>query len=180
LDVVQHPGCAEQISGEFIHGLIDSPQLNWSGRPYDIVTLFDVLEHLYAPQVAFRNLRELVRDNGLVVIETGNAASAWPQRRGAHHWWYVRLFEHHVFWSRRSLEHIAARFGFRLLIWREQRHKARGAVPLPKMVNQLAQIGLYKVAPAAYPHVAPLLGKYWTQPWSPFARDHFRVVLRKI
>jgi SAM-dependent methyltransferase len=180
LDVVQHPDCAEHISGEFIRGLIDSPLLNWSGRPYDIVTLFDVMEHLHAPQVAFRNLRELVRDNGLVVIETGNAASLWPQRHGAHHWWYVRSLDHHLFWSRQSLEQIAARCGFRLLIWREQRHKARGVTPLPTMINQLAQVGLYRIAPTAYPNVAPLLRKHWTQPWSPLARDHFRVVLRKV
>jgi SAM-dependent methyltransferase len=180
LDVVQHPGCAEQISGEFIRGLLDNPSLQWSGQPYDIVTLFDVLEHLYEPQLAFKNLRELVRDNGLVLIETGNVESDWPQRYGAHHWWYVRLFEHHVFWSRRSLEQLAAQFGFRLLIWRELRHKARTSVPLPQVLNQMAQMGLYRVAPRAYPNIAPLLGKYWTQPWSPFVRDHFRVVLRKL
>jgi len=180
LDVVQHPGCAEQVSGEFIHGLIDSPLLRWSAQPYDIVTLFDVLEHLYSPQAAFENLRRLVRDGGLVLIETGNADSFWPRRYGAHHWWYVRLFEHHVFWNRESLERIAAQFGFRLLTWRQLRHKARTVLPLPKVANQIFQMGLYRTAPGLYPRIAPLLGKYWTQPWSPFARDHFRVVLRKL
>jgi len=180
LDVVQHPGCAEQVDGEFIHGLIDSQLLRWSSQPYDIVTLFDVLEHLYAPQVAFENLRNLVRDNGLVLIETGNANSFWPRHYGAHHWWYVRLFEHHVFWTRESLERIAEQFGFRLLIWRQLRHKARRVLPLPKVLNQLFQMGLYRTAPGLYPRIAPLLGKYWTQPWSPFAPDHFRVVLRKL
>lgn len=180
LDVVRHPHCAERIDGEFIRGLIDDEPLQWSGVPYDLVTLFDVVEHLYAPRKAFRNLRELVRDDGLVVIESGNTDSEWPRRYGVQHWWYVRLFEHHVFWSRRSLEDIAERFGFRLLIWRERRHKARSADRLLDTLNDTAQVALYRLNPRLYPALAPLLGKYWTQPWSPFTRDHFRAVLRKV
>jgi SAM-dependent methyltransferase len=180
LDVVLHPGGASHINGEFIRGLIDSETLRWTGEPYDIVTLFDVVEHLYAPQIAFSNLRELVRDNGLVVIESGNIASDWPQRYGVHHWWYVRLFEHHVFWSRRSIERIAERFGFRLLLWHDLHHKAHTTLPLRQKLNDAAQVALYRLAPRLYPRVAPLIGKYWTQPWSPFTCDHFRVVLRKL
>jgi len=179
LDIVQHPGCAEQVRGEFIRGLIESPSLQWSGEPYDVVTLFDVLEHLYDPHLAFERLRELVRDDGFVIIETGNSDSFWPQRYGANHWWYVRLFEHHLFWSRRSLERFAAHHGFRLLVWREVRHKTRATHSFLHKLNDSAQVSLYKLAPRAYPSIAPLLGKYWTQPWSPFTRDHFRVTLRK-
>lgn len=179
LDVVQHPGSAEHIEGEFIRGLIDGERLTWGRRPYHIVTMFDVLEHLYAPQTAFANLRELVANGGHVVIETGNVESSWPIREGAEHWWYVRLFEHHIFWSRTSLEFIARQFGFRPLIWRDVRHKARSCATLGSNLTDLAQVGLYRLLPSVYPHVAKLLGKYWTQPWSPFTRDHFRVVLRK-
>jgi SAM-dependent methyltransferase len=179
LDVVQHPGCAKHVDGEFIHGLLDGTRLRWSGTPYHVVTLFDVLEHLYSPRAAFAHLRELVRDNGIVIIETGNVDSTWPIRHGAHHWWYVRLFEHHVFWSRRSLEYIADQFDFRLLVWRDVRHKGRASVPLKSKLNDAAQVGLYRLAPRLYPNIAPLFGKYWTQPWSPFTHDHFRVVLRK-
>jgi hypothetical protein len=143
------------------------------------VTCFDVLEHLYAPQLAFRNLRQLVRDDGFVIIETGNVDSEWPVRYGADQWWYVRLFEHHMFWSRAAVEQMAARSGFQLLVWREQRHKARGGASALQTAKDLAQVALYRTAPRAYPKLAPLLGKYWTQPWSPFTRDHFRAVLRK-
>jgi SAM-dependent methyltransferase len=180
LDIVEHPGGARYIDGEFIRGLIDSDSLSWSEKPYDIVTLFDVMEHLYDPQNAFRNLRSLVKDNGLVVMESGNVASEWPVRYGAHHWWYVRLFEHHVFWSRASLQAMAEKFGFRLLIWRELRHKAHGTLPLLRRINDSAQVALYRLNPKLYPKIGPLVGKYWTQPWSPFVADHFRVVLRKL
>jgi SAM-dependent methyltransferase len=180
LDVVQHPGCAEHVEGEFIRGQIDGQSLHWSGQPYDVVTMFDVLEHLYAPAAAFHNLRKLLCNGGLLVIETGNLDSDWPRRFGAHHWWYVRLFEHHVFWSRASLERIAERHGFKLLLWRELRHKARSRIPPWQLLNDSAQVALYRLTPRLYPQIAPLLGKYWTQPWSPWVRDHFRAVLRRL
>jgi hypothetical protein len=66
-----------------------------------------------------------------------------------------------------------------MITWRELRHKARGAQPWQRTLTDLAQLGIYRVARRAYPNVATLFGKYWTQPWSPFVRDHFRVVLRK-
>lgn len=180
LDVVQHPGCAESIEGEFIRGLIDGEHLQWSGDPYDVVTLFDVLEHLYAPRTAFANLRHLVRKGGAVVIETGNVESDWPVRHGSEQWWYVRLFEHHIFWSRRALEHIAKQFGFELLVWRDVRHKGRASKSTLSKVSDIVQMGIYRTSPTLHPRIANALGKYWTQPWSPFTQDHFRVVLRRL
>jgi SAM-dependent methyltransferase len=180
LDVVQHPGCADHIEGEFIRGLIDGERLQWSGRSYDIVTLFDVLEHLYRPRTAFEHLRELVREGGVVVIETGNVESDWPKRDGPEHWWYARLFEHHIFWSRRPLEHIARQLGFQLLTWSDVKHKGRASMSTMSKVRDVVQMGIYRAAPALYPRIAASLGKYWTQPWSPFTQDHFRVVLRRL
>jgi SAM-dependent methyltransferase len=179
LDTVQRAECLERIDGEFIRGRIDGDRLNWSGRPYDIVTMFDVLQYLHSPTAAFQRLRELVRNNGIVIIETGNAESDWPTRYGINHWWYARLIDHHLFWSRRSLERIAEQFGFRLLIWHEVRHKTRAKAPILTKLSAAANVGLYRAARRSYPQLATLLGERPTQPWSPLARDHFRVVLRK-
>jgi len=60
LDVVRFPGLERSLNGEFIDGFLDSPSLSWSGKPYDVVTAFDVIEHLNDPFVAFANLRSLV------------------------------------------------------------------------------------------------------------------------
>lgn len=87
----------QALRGEFIKGLIDNSNLDWSGQQYDVVTMFDVLEHLYEPQSTFKNLAMLVKGGGYVVIETGNIESYIPKRVGANEWWYVHLFEHHIF-----------------------------------------------------------------------------------
>lgn len=153
--------------------------MTWSHEPYDIVTLFDVLEHLYRPQLAFANLRTLVKQGGLVLIETGCAENFWPRYFGVNQWWYVRLIEHHIFWSKQALEKIAAAYGFEIVSWDERRHKSRRHVGLIEVVDDLLELGLYCVAGDSYATIAQLFGKQGNQPWYPFAKDHLRACLRK-
>lgn len=179
LDVVMHPGLDRWVRGEFIRGLADESNLSWSEKPYDVVTMFDVAEHLYRPNQAFANLRRLVRPGGVVMVETGDVCSTWPQRHGAHRWWYACRFEHHVLWSKRSLGDIAARYGFRVLEFRGKRHKERADMPVWRDLVDIVGVALYRLAPGGYGSLTRLAGKYRPQPWSPFTRDHFRVVLRR-
>lgn len=177
LDVVRYPGLDAHLTGERIEGLLDEPLPEWSGRPYDLVTLFDVLEHLYRPRVAFANLQLLVRPGGRLFIETGNSESRWPRRFGIGKWWYVRLLEHHVFWSWQSLARIAGDFGFEIAEWRAVQHKSRRRLLREGLAGELLKTGLYWIARDNYAPIANLFGKHGNQPWSPFARDHFQACL---
>jgi 2-polyprenyl-3-methyl-5-hydroxy-6-metoxy-1,4-benzoquinol methylase len=179
LDVMRYPGIETRLAGEFIEGFLDDPSLNWEGEPYDAVTLLDVLEHLYQPRIAFENLRSLVKRGGLVFIATGNADSFWPRHFGASQWWYVRLIEHHIFWSRRPLERIAAAHGFEIVFWEEVRHRTRRNIFRSAMMAELLKVGLYFVATNYYSEIARIFHGQGNQPWHPFARDHFQACLRK-
>lgn len=180
LDVARRPGLERLLSGEFIHGFLDSPALAWSGRPYDVVTVFDVLEHLNRPFEAFANLRALVRPDGLVIIETGDTDSVWPARYGMRRWWYARLIEHHIFWSRRSLQYCAAGQDMEIVEWQEVPHKSRRQLRKGRIALDLLKTGLYRLMPDSYARFANLFGKEGNQPRSPFATDHFRVCLRRV
>ncbi|HSC93941.1 MAG TPA: class I SAM-dependent methyltransferase [Burkholderiales bacterium] len=179
-DVMRYAGIERHLSGEFMAGFLDAPLPEWSQEPYDVVTLFDVLEHLYEPRAALENLRTLLRVGGLVLIETGNSASFWPRHAGIGQWWYVRLLEHHVFWSRRSLERIAGTHGFRVVGWREVRHKSRRSRPPWKNAVGLLKTGLYVLTGARYATIAGWFGREGNQPWYPFARDHIWACLEKV
>ncbi|MCW5604558.1 MAG: class I SAM-dependent methyltransferase [Burkholderiales bacterium] len=179
LDVMRYPGIDARLKGEFIEGFLDDASLTWSGEPYDVVTLFDVLEHLYRPRLAFENLQSLLKRGGLAFVETGDAASFWPQHFGISQWWYVRLIEHHVFWSRRSLERIAAAHGFEVISWERRRHKSRSSLVRPSLAVDLLKVGLYCVARDRYAALARAFERHGNQPWCPFTRDHFRACLRK-
>lgn len=179
LDVVEHPGLAQWIRGEFIHGLVESDELSWDGQSYDVVGMFDILEHLYNPARAFSNLRALVKPGGFLVAETGNVQSYWPKKFGTHRWWYACLFEHHIFWSKASLERHAGEYGFDLIDFQYKRHKERGEVPLKQDLITVAKTLTYRLNPDLHIKLARVLGKSGMQPWSPFTRDHFRAVLRR-
>jgi SAM-dependent methyltransferase len=180
LDVIRYPGIERHLSGELIEGFLDDPAMTWSGEPYDIVTLFDVLEHLYDPVTAFENLRQLLRPGGKVLIETGNAMSFWPRRIGISEWWYVRLLEHHLFWSRDSVERAADAHGFRVIHWRTVRHKSRRRLlPRGAVVDSLKS-ALYLATNRHYASAARLLGRQGVQPWFPFGEDHFQACLEKV
>jgi SAM-dependent methyltransferase len=176
-DVMHYPGIERHLTGEFIEGFLDDPLPAWSHERYDVVTLFDVLEHLYDPAQAFENLRWLLRDGGLVFIETGDSASFWPSRIGINHWWYARLLEHHVFWQRRSIARIAAAHGFRIVYWREVRHKSRRQLIPQRAVIDAVKAGLYLASRNHYASIAQLIGRQGMQPWYPFAVDHFQACL---
>ncbi len=180
LDIVMYPGLETSIQGEFVHGLADSQDLSWSCEPYDVVTMFDVAEHLYSPSQAFANLQHMVKPGGFIVVETGNAESAWPRKFGVHRWWYACRFEHHNVWSKESFEKLAAEHGFRTVQFRRKRHKERAKMPLWRDLVDTLGIALYYVSPAGYGRLTKLAGKYRPQPWSPYTHDHFRIVLRKV
>ena len=177
LDVARYPGLERALDGEFIEGFLDSPTLSWSGDPYDVVTAFDVIEHLHSPSDAFANLRSLVKPGGVVLIESGDSDSAWPARFGIRRWWYARLIEHHVFWSRQSLSYCAAAQGMQIQQWEEVRHKSRRHMRAAEVVRDLAKTGLYRLIPDGYASVAAVFGKEGNQPQDPFATDHFRASL---
>jgi hypothetical protein len=180
LDVARYPGLDAVLDGEYIGGFLDTPALAWSGEPYDVVTVFDVLEHLNRPFEAFANLRALVKPDGLVLIETGDAESPWPARYGVRRWWYARLIEHHIFWSRRPLERCAFGQDMEIVQWEQVRHKSRDQLGAAAIARDLAKAALYRLMPDGYASVASLLGKEGNQPCSPFAKDHFRVTLRRL
>lgn len=78
---------------------------------FDVITAFDLVEHLYDLQSFMSRVRELLVDGGVLIILTGdnNSLSA---RKCRQHWWYLKAPEHIVFPSRSYFMGVA---GFELL-----------------------------------------------------------------
>lgn len=181
LDIVPHPGLEKHLKGEFINGLIDDERLNWSHQPYDVITAFDVFEHLYNPAAAFRNLHTLLNKDGIVAIETGDISSYWPSKHGANRWWYSNLFEHHVFWQPESLVFHAKRHGFRALSVAVVRHKSWRSRSVLAQLNTALSFGLWRFSPALYRKLNAALGKPAEDviPGSLLGKDHISIILQK-
>jgi SAM-dependent methyltransferase len=90
--------------------------------PFDIVTLFDVLEHLPDPDGALEQCRRRLRPGGLLFLTTPDTGSLAARLLGRH-WHYIDLDEHVALFDRRNLTTVLGRNGFERL---EVRTVSRG------------------------------------------------------
>jgi SAM-dependent methyltransferase len=79
---------------------------------FDVITLFDVIEHVRDPLAWLVRARELLAPGGLLVVETGDAASAWARLLGRR-WYFLDPPQHLWYFTGASLEALLARAGFR-------------------------------------------------------------------
>jgi SAM-dependent methyltransferase len=85
-------------------------------KQYDVITLWDVIEHLRAPADMLTTLYANLKPGGQIFIETGNWEN-W-QRVVNGDKWHVYLLDHHFYFSPSSLGKIVSDAGyqdFRLL-----------------------------------------------------------------
>lgn len=83
---------------------------------YDVVTLWDVIEHLREPVLILEEIRDHLVPGGAVFVETGNYEN-WT-RVVEKDKWSLYLFDHQFYFSPSSLERIVSAAGyvdFRLL-----------------------------------------------------------------
>ncbi|MGQ9919951.1 MAG: class I SAM-dependent methyltransferase [Desulfobacca sp.] len=90
--------------------LADSP---WPGRRFDLVYHRDVLSHFYDPVAEFQLLHDILKENGLLVFETGNLGEVEER-----YLTQVPTFdypEHLFFFGEASLRQLLTQTGFQLL-----------------------------------------------------------------
>ncbi len=80
---------------------------------YDVITAFDLVEHLYDIPCFFRKCKQMLSEGGVLIILTGNIES-FSARFCKSKWWYVSFPEHIVFPSRK---YLVQHSGFSLCEW---------------------------------------------------------------
>jgi len=84
-------------------------------RPYDVVTMFDVIEHLQDPFEGLESARDMLVDNGILVVATIDSTSVTSRLMGKRLEDFRRISEHLFFFSRSNLTSILRRYGFDVL-----------------------------------------------------------------
>jgi 2-polyprenyl-3-methyl-5-hydroxy-6-metoxy-1,4-benzoquinol methylase len=79
---------------------------------FDVITMFDLFEHVKDPMAALRKAHALLKDEGVLVIMTPDIGSFTAKAMGAA--WSHYKPEHIFYYGRRSLELIARQCGFSL------------------------------------------------------------------
>ena len=78
---------------------------------YDIITLWDVIEHLHNPIQQLRIINELLKKEGVLVISTGDISSLSAKISGKK-WHLMTPPQHLQFFSKKSLINAIERSGF--------------------------------------------------------------------
>jgi SAM-dependent methyltransferase len=147
---------------------------------FDVITCFDVLEHIAQPAAFVVSLLSQLREGGALVLSTGDANVFIKQPKPSLNWYFSNP-EHVSFISDEWIEAVLSDSGG----WRvEMRHAflhgktQQGLVPLLK-------IAAFKAAPTAYLRGYTLLKSLFSRqtglfvPGNGFSQDHVCYVIRK-
>jgi SAM-dependent methyltransferase len=92
-------GLSTVFAGSLDHGALPSGA--------DVITLWDVIEHLPDPTAVVRAAHGKLNAGGLLVIRTANFRS-WTCERNPHKWWAFGI-DHRFYFSPRSLRYLLER-----------------------------------------------------------------------
>ena len=81
-------------------------------KTYDVVTMVDIIEHTPLPYKALAKARDILKPSGVLCIVTPDIHSP-AARLAGERWWHYRP-GHLAFFSRRSLDTILKRAGFKI------------------------------------------------------------------
>jgi SAM-dependent methyltransferase len=101
-----------ELGSALLHASLDDPGL--APDSFDLVTLWDVLEHVPDPLATLRRARELLRPGGRLVLETQNVASPAARLLGRR-WQHYKHAEHLYHFDPRTLRRALGQAGFELL-----------------------------------------------------------------
>lgn len=100
---------SERTQGPIWASVRDIPE----GLRFDVVILADVIEHVKNPLDLITTLGDLLADDGIMIITTGDADNFLWNLFGAN-WWYCFYPEHIAFVSKRWFEYLSSVSKFRL------------------------------------------------------------------
>lgn len=77
---------------------------------FDMVCLWDVIEHLPDPKAALGKIRKLLKPDGLLLINLPDIGTWQAKLAGKRFWWILSVHLHHF--TRKSIRDICSRTGF--------------------------------------------------------------------
>jgi len=88
--------------------------VSFEPKTFDVITLFDVIEHLDDPRKAVKRLKRFLKDDGLLMINTGDVGS-WLAKIEGKNWHFFIPPQHFFFFSRRTITMLLEQAGFKVI-----------------------------------------------------------------
>ncbi len=103
---------AQQSGLAVLEGTLDSAALD--GRKYDVITLWDVIEHVADPGAELDRAYELLNPGGIIAVHTMDIESLTARLMGSRWPWLMDMHVH--YFSQRTLNRFLKKSGFEI-IW---------------------------------------------------------------
>jgi 2-polyprenyl-3-methyl-5-hydroxy-6-metoxy-1,4-benzoquinol methylase len=84
------------------------------GKYFDAITMIDILEHLHEPLVDLREIHRILKDDGILLINTVDLGSAYARITG-YEWSMEKPREHLYLFDRNTLSVLVEQAGFRIV-----------------------------------------------------------------
>ena len=114
---------ARERTGIVVHES-DISGARFHDKSFDVVSSFDVVEHLAEPMQFFREARRILKPRGRLILGTGNCRS-FSALMSRQRWSYLSIPEHVSFFSPHPLRVGLRRAGFSRAIFRRIHHGER-------------------------------------------------------
>ncbi len=101
---------------EIVQGTLE--QADYPEASFDMVCLWDVLEHLPDPRRALVRARKIIRPNGVLLVNYPDIGTWMAKLAGRRFWWLLSV--HLVYFTRDSMRRICQEGGFE--VYHFQRH----------------------------------------------------------
>lgn len=84
----------------------------------DVITMWDVLEHVKDPFSYIKTANKLLKDGGILIINTIDKGSLWAKLWGKH-WLLIIPPEHLYYYSKKNLKILLEKNGFKIIDYRK-------------------------------------------------------------
>lgn len=105
--------CKSRFNIDLIHGMLEDISLESHLERYDVITMFDIIEHVRQPLKMMQKASALLKKNGILVVTTPNIES-WTSKILQSRWWSYRLM-HNVLFSCQSMRHLMSRSSLKVI-----------------------------------------------------------------
>ncbi len=131
---------AQKLGLKVSHGFLEEVRL--PDHSFDVITLFEVIEHLKDPLSLLKECKRLLKPAGILVIRTGNADS-WTVKVIKEKWHYFNIDKHggHIsFFNKRSMLALAQKTGFKVERFQTYRVSFCERDQAPYLIYRLSKI----------------------------------------
>ena len=128
-------------------------QHGFEAASFDMVSLWDVIEHLPEPGAALVEISKLLKPNGILLINYPDIGTWQAKLAGRRFWWIISVHLHHF--TRRSIGDLCRRTGFEAFHFRRywqvlefgylERMAVHFGIPLSALITRLTPKFIQKI-----------------------------------